>query len=352
MHVQSILRDYLAAYTARYGAVTTPQQWSALHAMLGCRTAQYGTLALHCPQCGWQQHQPLSCGHRACTRCHQHSNALWCERQCLKLLPVPYFMLTFTLPSEIHPLARAEQPTLYALLFEAAIETLRQFGLKDRRLQAELAATAVLHTHTRRLDYHPHVHLVVPGGVLHAARSEWRKVKGEYLFNHFNLARVFRAVFLKRLHRTGLDIPENPAKWVAHCKPVGKGKKAIEYLSRYLYRGVLSDRQLIHDDGARVTFRYNDSQSNSTKTRTLPGEKLIRLLLLHVLPRGFRRARDYGFLHGNAKRQLRLLQYLLRIVIPPAQPRPKAKIICPCCQAVARITGFIRPHERVPLQPG
>ena len=150
----------------------------------------------------------------------------------------------------------------------------------------------------------------------------------------------------------GLDIPENPAKWVAHCKPVGKGKKAIEYLSRYLYRGVLSDRQLIHDDGTRVTFRYKDSQSNSTKTRTLPGEKLIRLLLLHVLPRGFRRARDYGFLHGNAKRQLRLLQYLLRIVIPPAQPRPKAEIICPCCQAVARITAFIRPHERVPLQPG
>jgi len=352
MNVQALLRDYLPAYTARYATVTSPEQWSALHAMLGCRTAQYGTLSLHCAQCNWQEHRPLSCGHRACTQCHSHSNALWCERQCLKLLPVPYFMLTFTLPSELHPLARANAQDVYAFLFKAAIETLRQFGSNEPHLQAKLAATAVLHTHTRRLDYHPHLHLVVPGGVLHTGRREWRTVKGKYLFNHFNLARVFRAIFLNKLRRAGLDIPENPSKWVAHCKSVGKGEKAIQYLSRYLYRGVLSDSQFIHDDGTHVTFQYKDSASGRMKTRTLKGEKLIRLLMLHVLPKGFRRARDYGFLHGNARRQLRLLQYLLRIMIPPAPSREKARITCPCCEAVVRITGFIKPHERVPLQPG
>jgi len=189
--------------------------------MLGCRTAQYGTLSLYCAQCDWQGHWPLSCGHRACTQCHHHSNVLWSERQCRKLLSVPYFMLTFTLPSELYPLARSHQRDVYGLLLGTAIETLRTFSCNDARLQAELAATAVLHPHTRWLDYHPHVHLIVPGGVLHIGRREWRKVKGKYLFNHFNLARVFREVFLKKISRAGIGIPENPAKWLAHCKSAG-----------------------------------------------------------------------------------------------------------------------------------
>ncbi len=352
MKLQTLLQAYQPAYEARYGAVTTPEQWTALHAMLGCHTAQMGEYSLHCEQCGWLSRRPLSCGHRACAQCHHHGNLLWCERQCMKLLPVPYFMVTFTLPKELHPLARARSRAVFALLFEAAIDTLRTFGCNDPHLQAEPAATAVLHTHTRRLDYHPHVHLVVPGGVLCPQRRQWRKVKGDFLFNHFNLARVFRAVFLKKLRHARLDIPDNPQKWVAHCKPAGKGKQAFQYLSRYLYRGVLSETQLVHDNGTEITFRYKDGRSKRVKTRTLKGEQLIRLLLLHVLPKGFRRARDYGFLHGNAKRQLQLLQYLLKLVIPPAKPREKARIICPCCNAVARITGFIRPHEQLRPQPG
>ncbi len=260
-------------------------------------------------------------------------------------------MVTFTLPRELHPLARASARRVYALLFEAAIDTLRTFGSNDPHLQADPAATAVLHTHTRRLDYHPHVHLVAPGGVLHPQKGQWRKVKGNYLFNHFNLARVFRAVFLKKLHHVGLATPENPQKWVARCKPAGQGEKALQYLSRYLYRGALTDSQLVSDDGTKVTFRYKDGRSKKVKTRTLNGAKLIRLLLLHALPKGFRRARDYGFLHGNARRRLNILQYLLNIVIAPAKSREKARMICPACNAVVRITGVITPYERVRLQP-
>ncbi|MCP5417698.1 MAG: transposase [Chromatiaceae bacterium] len=178
---------------------------------------------------------------------------------------------------------------MYTRLFEAAIDTLRQFGRNDTHLAAELAATAMLHTHTRRIDYHPHVHLVVPGGVLHTKTEQWRKVKGAFLFNHFNLARVFRAISLKKLSQDGFGIPENPAKWVAHCKSVGTGEKAIQYLSRYLYRGVLLDSQLLQDDGTHVTFRYRESRTKKMRTRKLKGEKLMRLLMLHVLPKGFRR---------------------------------------------------------------
>jgi hypothetical protein len=352
MKLQSILQAYRPAYEARYGAVTTPEQWSALYAMLGCRTTQYGTLSLHCEHCDWHGWRALSCGHRACAQCHQHSNALWSERQCLKLLPVPYFMLTFTLPRELHPLAKVHGQAVYAILFGAAIKTLHTFGCNDPHLQAEPAATALLHTHSRRLDYHPHVHLIVPGGVLDTDTREWRTVKAAYLVNHFNLARVFRAIFLKNLQQAGLAIPDNPKKRVAHCKPVGEGTQAIQYLSRYLYRGVLSESQLVADDGNQVTFRYKDSQTGKRRTRTVRGETLLRLLLLHVLPKGFRRTRDYGFLHGNAKRRLQLLQYLLKIALPPAKPRERAKLNCPCCNAIARIIGFIKPHQGIRLQPG
>lgn len=154
------------------------------------------------------------------------------------------------------------------------------------------------------------------------------------------------------LVEAGLAIPDNPNKWVAHCEPVAEGTQAIQYQSRYLYRGVLSESQRVADDENQVTFRYKDSQTGKRRTRTVKGETLLRLLLLHVLPKGFRGARDYGFLHGNAKPRLPLLQYLLKIALPPAKPRERAKLICPCCNAIARIIGFIKPHEGIRLQPG
>jgi integrase len=230
--------------------------------------------------------------------------------------------------------------------------TLRKFGQRDSQLQATLAATAVLHTHSRRLDYHPHLHLLVPGGGIHVRRREWRTLKGSYLFNHFNLATVFRAILLRKLHAADLRIPANPQNWVAHCECVGSGRQAIEYLSRYLYRGLLSNKQIINDSGTHVTFTYRESNTNTQLTRTLKGEDLIRLLLIHVLPKGFRRARDYGFLHGNAKRLLATLQIILKVAFPETRQRAKAKLSCPCCHTPARILAFIKPHQLAHLKPG
>lgn len=352
MDLQTLLRAYQPAYEARYGSCTTPDQWSALYAMLGCRTPQYGAMAVQCDECDWRGLQFHSCGHRSCPQCHHHSNILWGDRQSQKRLPVTYFMVTFTLPKVLRALARHHSRVVYAAMFQAAIETLRKFGRQDDHLQATLAATVVLHTHSRRLDYHPHLHLLVPGGGIHVRRREWRTVKGDYLFNHFNLATVFRAILLRKLNAAQLRIPVNPPEWVAHCECVGKGRQAIEYLSRYLYRGLLSDKQITNDSGTHVTFTYRESKTNIQKHRTLKGEDLIRLLLIHVLPKGFRRARDYGFLHGNAKRLLAILQIILKIALPETRQRKKAALRCPCCHAPARILAFIKPHDLARLKPG
>ncbi|MCZ6803572.1 MAG: transposase [Proteobacteria bacterium] len=142
--------------------------------------------------------------------------------------------------------------------------------------------------------------MVVPGGCLDTLRRQGKKREGKYLFNTFALAHVFRARLLDAWSLAGLSLPANlPNKGVVDCAHVGKGKPALTYLARYLYRDVISENNIIADEGEKVTFRYLDSQTKETRSRTMKGEDFLWLLLQHVLPKGFRRVRDYGFLHGN-----------------------------------------------------
>ena len=185
MEFATIALRYRDPFKTAHGRVTSSEQWSALNAILGCRTGQYGQVNLSCHACDWQTEHPQSCGHRRCNACQNHSTTEWLERKKAKLLPAEYFMVTLTLPRELRTLAKANPKTLYALMFQCAVSTLKDFGRDDKNLAAELAMTAVLHTHTRRLDYHPHLHIIIPGGGVTQRRNEWRKLKGDYLFNGF-----------------------------------------------------------------------------------------------------------------------------------------------------------------------
>ena len=342
----TICNHYLDRYKQYKGASTTKNQWSALNAILGCRTEQYGEMRLSCNACAWRSSCSRSCGHRACNQCQHHNTRQWLDRQARKLLPVDYYMVTFTLPRELRELARVQPAIIYSLLFNSAASTLRTFGLNKVNFKAELAMTGVLHTHTRRLDYHPHVHMIVPAGGIDLHRSEWRSIKGKYLFNGFKLAAAFRGRMLREINKAGLKSPFTPRKWVVQCQHVGQGLPALKYLSRYLYRGVISNKNIIADDGHYVTFRYKDGRSGETKTRRLRGEEFMALVLQHTLPKGFRRARDYGFLHGNAKRRLKIVQWVLKIAIEPAKEITRPKFICKECGAPMRIVGFIAPRQK------
>jgi len=177
--------------------------------------------------------------------------------------------------------------------------------------------TAVLHTHSRRLNYHPHIHVIIPAGGLNTKRRCWISHRKRFLFSQRNLAKVFRARLLHGLQHGGLTLPPGvPKKWVVDCRHVGEGLPALKYLSRYLYRGVISEKNIINDDGTHVTFNYRCSQTDTWKQRRLPGADFLRLLFRHVLPKGLRRVRDYGFLHGNAKLTLQRIQLILRVPIP------------------------------------
>ena len=344
MEFAPLLHQYHDALQAKYGSRLLPGHLRAIDAIKRCRTAEAGELFVQCPDCCHAEWRPRSCGHRSCPQCQNHEASLWLDRQQAKLLPVEYFMATFTLPYELRFLAWDNQKLVYDLLLACVSSTLKDFGLNPKNLGADIGITAILHTHNRRRGYHPHVHVVVPGGGVDKARKQWKKKKGKYLFNEFALAKVFRARFLEALNKAGLSALNSlPQKWVVHCTHVGKGLPALKYLSRYLYRGVISENNIVSNKDGNVTFKYVESRSGKTSYRTLKGEDFLWLVLQHVLPKGFRRVRDYGFLHGNAKKLLSLVQMVLQVLIEACTPRPRPVFKCPKCNAPMRIMAFRGP---------
>ena len=344
MRLASILDQYHDALQAKYGSRLLSGHLRAIEAISRCRTPQAGELFVQCLGCGHATWQPLSCGHRSCPQCQNHQASIWLDRQQAKLLPVDYFMVTFTLPYELRFLAWDNQTIVYNLLFACVSSTLKDFGLNPKNLGANIGLTAIMHTHSRRLDYRPHIHVVVPGGGVDKARKQWKKKQDKYLFNEFALAKVFRARFLAALNEAGLSIPKSVApKWVVDCAHVGKGITALKYLSRYLYRGVISEKNIVSNQNGHVTFKYVNSRTGKTNYRTVKGEDFLWLVLQHVLPKGFRRVRDYGFLHGNAKKLLSLVQMVLQVLIESCAPRSRPIFKCPKCQAPMKIMAFSRP---------
>jgi len=169
------------------------------------------------------------------------------------------------------------------------------------------------------------------------------KEKGEIFIQSRRYGKVFRARFLAAVNEAGLSIPQSiPPKWVVDCKHVGKGITALKYLSKYLYRGVISEKNIISDQNGQVTFKYIESKTGDTRYRTLKGEDFLHLIMQHVLPKGFRRVRDYGFLHSNAKKMLHLVQLILHVVIKGIEQRLRPVFKCPCCKSPMVILGFRR----------
>jgi len=344
MKLAPLVLRYQADFERKYASRLTPEIRHAMAVVLACRTERYGKMRLSCPSCLASAEQCHSCGHRSCPSCQQYDTGQWLARQENKLLPADYYMVTFTLPQEFRSFAWRYQREVYALLFRCAMDTLRTFSRNDKHLGGELGMTGVLHSHSRSLTFHPHVHVIVPGGCLLKARRQWKKHRGQYLFKPENLARVFRGKFLAALREAGFYLPKRyPRQWVAHCKHVGKGLPALQYLSRYLYRGVISENNILADDGTHVCFQYKDSKSDSMKRCRLPGEDFLWRVFQHVLPKGFRRVRDYGFLHGNAAKTRRLIQLLLRVRLPIPKPKPRPRFMCRQCNCSMNIVAFIRP---------
>ena len=327
-----ILREHYGELARAYAHRLQPAHHRALSQILACHTPTCGEIHSQCLDCLRDNVHYCSCGHRFCPSCQHLANRDWLDRQQKKLLPVDYYLITFTVPRQLRPFIWHHQTWAYKALFDGAVATLQSFFERDKRLNGSAGMTAVLHTHARNLDFHPHIHLIVPAGSLNKRSGLWRQKISKYLFNANNLAKVFRGKFIQAMYQATYHLPPNtPKEWNADCEHVGKGDKALTYLARYLYRGVINENNILRCQNGQVTFRYKDSATGQYQTITEYATQFLWRVIQHVLPKGFRRARDYGFLHGNAKRTLQRIQLMLKVKFVPPAPRHKAAMCCPDC---------------------
>jgi len=354
IRLTSIINEFENDFLKAYQRSILPSQFKALHALKNCRSDMSPLFKLSCSGCDEFQFVPHSCGHRSCPHCQHRESQQWIEQQLKKKVPSNYFMITFTLPKELRSLAWQHQKLVYSLLFQSAWDTLSTFSTNDKKLKGTPGVVAVLHTHSRQLNFHPHIHTVMPAAAIDKKHKLWRQKEDKYLFNHKALAKVFRAKILAGISSLGLNVPDQyPKKWVVDVQSVGAGDKALVYLGRYLYRGVIQEKDILSVKDGKITFRYLESKTKRYKTITLSGVQFLRRVLQHVLPKGFRRARNYGFLHPNSKQLIRLIQLILKC--PPLSWIPKKKtrasMICRCCGGIMHIVQTRIKRSSINLAP-
>ena len=340
IRLAEIARHYQTQLTQQFGQWMRPEHTKALEHIITCHTPACGELLYYCEHCHHDQTYYPCCGDRHCPTCQHHQNSNWLIKQQQKLLPVDYYMVTFTLPHELNPWVWHHQKSAYSFLFKAAKATLASFFKKDKDLGEYAGLVGVLHTHSRQLKPHYHVHFIVPAGGFDKAKRQFKSKTGDYLFKDKNLAKVFRGKYIELLMKTGLRFPSTAKKWIANCEYVGQGDKALTYLSRYLYRSVISENNILSWHNDEVTFQYKNSSTKQFEKITESAVKFLWRVLQHVLPRGFQRTRSYGFLHGNAKHLLQRLQLILKVKLAPL-PEQKEHIAwtrhCPECDGLMDI---------------
>jgi Putative transposase len=279
------------------------------------------------------------------------------QAQQTLLLPIPHFLVTFTLPAELRALARSNQKTIYNLLFRASSSALQQLALDPRFVGARLGMVGVLHTWTRQLLYHPHVHYIVTGGGL-TADGRWLASRPDFLVPVKALSRIFRAKLRDALKKTPLftQVAQRVWRkdWVVHSEPVGSGAQAFQYLAPYIFRVALSNNRLRKLENGQVTFAYKESATDQLKHCTLNAQEFIRRFLQHVLPPRFIKVRYYGLLSPAQRQLLHKARQLLSAttsklkteVLKPVQPLPL--LSCPLCRGPLTLLSPLAPRGRAP----
>ena len=316
VEIADIFRLYGDAYRAKFGDSLLPSHRRALRDLQACRTPELGGQLYLCQQCDEALYSYHSCQNRHCPKCQNHQANDWLQQQLGGLLPVPYFLLTFTLPKELRELARANQKAVYNILFRASAASLQQLAWDERFVGGQVAMVGVLHTWTRDLRYHPHVHYMVSGGGLDDD-GRWRSSRPDFLVPVQALSIIFRAKVRDELKKADLfaKVEEHVwhKAWVVHCEAVGNGAAAFKYLAPYIFRVAISNKRILKLEDGKVTFAYKDSASQQMKSATVSAEEFIRRFLQHVLPKRFIKVRYYGLLSPSNRQLLKLARTQLGV---------------------------------------
>ncbi len=381
LEVADIFRQH--GYDFRLTHPLSPEQRRVMRAIEQCRTAALGGHLDECDTCGHQRISYNSCRNRHCPKCQSLAKVRWLEARLADLLPVQYFHVVFTLPEQLAALALQNKRVIYNLLFRAAAETLRTIAADPKHLGAEIGFLAVLHTWGQTLRHHPHLHCLVPGGGLTVDGEHWRSCRQGFFLPVNVLARLFRRLFLQALARAyekdklsfygasaylghplafkRLLASLRAREWWVYAKPpFGGPEQVLAYLGRYTHRVAISNHRLVSCKDGHLTFSWKDYRhGNQQSLMTLRTNEFIRRFLLHVLPRGFQRLRQFGLLANRRRRhKLALCRTLLGSTAAPTDtnhlPRDYQSLYetvtghslqqCPSCHTgTMKLTQYLTP---------
>ena len=372
IEVADIFRRHGPEYRQRHRLL--PHQHRLMRAIEQCRTAALGGHVERCSHCSHQRISYNSCRNRHCPKCQNLARAQWLERRKGELLPVEYFHVVFTIPSQLHDLTFQNKQVVYNLLFQASAGAIQSIARDPKHLGADVGFFSILHTWGQNLTLHPHIHSVVTGGGLSPDRSRWIFTHPGFFLSVRVLSSRFRTLLLDALRQAfdgnqlefhaSIEPLRDPAcfgrwlqslaqiDWVVYAKPpFGGPRQVLEYLGRYTHRVAISNQRLLGFDDGRVTFQYKDYRHSGQERRkqmTLDAEEFIRRFLLHALPPGFQRIRHYGILASSQKKTLlALARQLLNVALHPVAPSVSEILqtlavflamtqslrICPVCKA-------------------
>ena len=344
--ITEIFRTFGPEYLARYPDMPL-QHKKTITAIINCRSGQYGVAVYQCDRCGKKHHINRSCGNRHCPQCQYHKSRQWLEAQLNRRLPGDHFLLTFTVPEQLRLFCRAYQEAAYSAMFDASAGAIKKLAKDPRFIGTDLAGfSGVLHTWGRQVQYHPHLHFIVPAGGLSTDRKKWLTTRNNFYLPVRALSKIFRAKFKDEMAKQGLLHKINPRVWEiawnVNCQPIGDSEATLKYLAPYIFRVAISDSRIMAVKDRNVTFSYRKKGSNRTRHVTLDAIEFIRRFLQHVLPAGFMKVRHYGFMNSNCSVSLARLRLLILIVLQnirlcladlsPIKPKPALpKPLCPAC---------------------
>ena len=325
LELADVVRQFRDAYVAQFGHVMLPSQKKALDDIAGCMTPAMGGHRYHCQDCGdefWICH---GCRNRSCPKCHGRQTQEWLAQREAELLPCGYYHLVATVPEQLRHTFLSDQKFMYSLLMKTVAGAVIDLARSEKRIGATPGILMILHTWTSQISYHPHAHLLVTAGGVSDDGQHWLAAPSKFLLPVRALSKIVSARFRDALAKAKPEVfrllPRKTWKraWCCYCKPYGHGKQAVlQYLARYAFRIAITNARIVAMDATHVTFRYKDREANRWRTCRLTGVEFLRRFLMHVLPKGFHKARYYGLWH-HSKRPLQQRARLLLALKAPTE---------------------------------
>jgi len=357
-----VFRLHGPAYLAKYHNKLLPSHRRVMQDVRDCRTEAQDGHVYTCPQCQRKRYVYHSCKNRHCPKCQNDKADQWLAQKQALLLPVTYYMATVTLPAELRSLVRSHQKALYNLMFKASSGALQKLAKDPRFIGGTLGMLGVLQTWKRDLGYHPHIHYLIPGGGLAPDGKTWCPARYDFLMPKRAAANIFKAKFRDGLKRVGLFKQVPPIvwqkKWGIDIEAVGSGKEALKYLTPYIFRVALSNKNILKVSNRDVSFRYVDRKTKKPRILELPAEQFMSRFLQHVLPKGFQKVRTFGLYHPKQRHKLKVVKEQLQPKESTAVTKdtskqnsgakPPVRFHCPCCKVEMIRTGKINSQRGPP----